>query len=143
MPSGAPGGARRFGTFGGVFTPCTLTILGVIMFLRLGYVVGGAGLWLALLIILISSINGKDIKVSEIVNNLMKTFNNDIARICTASIEELSHVEGIRFEEACQIQGAFELGYRIKSYRRGNHPFITSTEDVVRLTLDMIFLPEE
>ncbi len=29
-----------FGTFGGVFTPCTLTILGVIMFLRFGYVVG-------------------------------------------------------------------------------------------------------
>ncbi len=33
----------RFGTFGGVFTPCTLTILGVIMFLRYGYVVGNAG----------------------------------------------------------------------------------------------------
>ncbi len=33
-----------FGTFGGVFTPCTLTILGVIMFLRFGYVVGNAGL---------------------------------------------------------------------------------------------------
>ena len=26
--------ATGFGTFGGVFTPCTLTILGVIMFLR-------------------------------------------------------------------------------------------------------------
>ena len=33
-----------FGMFGGVFTPCTLTILGVIMFLRFGYVVGNAGL---------------------------------------------------------------------------------------------------
>ncbi len=32
-----------FGTFGGVFTPCTLTILGVIMFLRFGSVVGEAG----------------------------------------------------------------------------------------------------
>ena len=37
-----------FGTFGGVFTPCTLTILGVIMFLRYGYVVGNSGLFLAL-----------------------------------------------------------------------------------------------
>ena len=28
----------RFGTFGGVFTPCVLTIMGVIMFMRTGYV---------------------------------------------------------------------------------------------------------
>ncbi len=40
-----------FGTFGGVFTPCTLTILGVIMFLRFGYVVGNAGLLWALVIL--------------------------------------------------------------------------------------------
>ncbi|MFG0330553.1 MAG: amino acid permease [Phycisphaerales bacterium] len=45
---------NRFGTFGGVFTPCTLTILGVIMFLRLGQVVGNAGVLAAILIILIS-----------------------------------------------------------------------------------------
>lgn len=44
----------RFGTFGGVFTPCTLTILGVIMFLRLGQVVGNAGLWHSLLILLLA-----------------------------------------------------------------------------------------
>lgn len=30
----------KFGTFGGIFTPRTLTILGVIMFLRFGQVVG-------------------------------------------------------------------------------------------------------
>lgn len=41
-----------FGTIGGVFTPCTLTILGVIMFLRFGFVVGEAGIWHALLIVL-------------------------------------------------------------------------------------------
>lgn len=54
MPSTrqAPVAAGRFGTFGGVFTPCTLTILGVIMFLRFGHVVGQAGLWHALLIVL-------------------------------------------------------------------------------------------
>lgn len=43
--------ATGFGTFGGVFTPCTLTILGVIMFLRFGQVVGQSGLIYALLII--------------------------------------------------------------------------------------------
>src|SRR5210317_78110 len=44
----------KFGTFGGVFTPTLLTILGVIMYLRLGWVVGNAGLLGAWLIIIIS-----------------------------------------------------------------------------------------
>lgn len=44
----------RFGTFGGVFTPCCLTILGVIMFMRSGYVVGDGGLVQALLILLLA-----------------------------------------------------------------------------------------
>jgi hypothetical protein len=39
------------GTFAGVFTPSILTILGIILFLRLGYVVGSAGLGRALLIL--------------------------------------------------------------------------------------------
>ena len=34
---------NQFSTFAGVFTPSILTILGVIMFLRAGYVVGEAG----------------------------------------------------------------------------------------------------
>ncbi|MCA9869289.1 MAG: Na-K-Cl cotransporter [Anaerolineae bacterium] len=36
--------SNKFGTFAGVFTPTLLTILGVIMFLREGWVVGNAGL---------------------------------------------------------------------------------------------------
>lgn len=44
----------KFGTFGGVFTPTLLTILGVIMYLRLGWVVGNAGLLGAWLIIILS-----------------------------------------------------------------------------------------
>ena len=43
-----------FGTFSGVFTPTLLTILGVIMYLREGWVVGNAGLLGAWLIILLS-----------------------------------------------------------------------------------------
>jgi len=35
----------EFGTFEGVFTPCTRTILGVILFLRFGQVVGQAGVF--------------------------------------------------------------------------------------------------
>jgi len=47
-------GRAGFGTFGGVFTPCTLTILGVIMFLRFGQVVGNTGIWLGVLVVLLS-----------------------------------------------------------------------------------------
>ncbi|QBA64152.1 amino acid permease [Muriicola soli] len=49
-----PSQLKKFGTFGGVFTPTLLTILGVIMYLRLGWVIGNAGLLGAWLIILIS-----------------------------------------------------------------------------------------
>ncbi|MBF0431349.1 MAG: Na-K-Cl cotransporter [Fibrobacteria bacterium] len=47
---------RRFGTFEGVFTPSLLTILGVIMYLRLGWVVGHAGFGGAILIILLAKV---------------------------------------------------------------------------------------
>ena len=58
MPAASSAPARtspvqraRLGTFGGVFTPSILTILGIILFRRLGYVVGSAGLLYALLML--------------------------------------------------------------------------------------------
>ncbi len=48
--------ARKFGAFSGVFTPSLLAILGVIMFLRLPWIVGHAGLWSTLGIILVAHI---------------------------------------------------------------------------------------
>ena len=47
---------KKFGAFAGVFTPSILTILGVIMYLRLGWVVGEGGLLVTLAIIIISHI---------------------------------------------------------------------------------------
>lgn len=47
---------RRFGTFGGVFTPNVLTILGVIMFLRFGHVVGQSGVIYAIAIVLLAEL---------------------------------------------------------------------------------------
>ena len=47
---------KKFGTFAGVFTPSILTILGVIMYMRLGWVVGNAGLIGTIVIISIAHI---------------------------------------------------------------------------------------
>ncbi|MEA2077483.1 MAG: amino acid permease [Candidatus Marinimicrobia bacterium] len=64
--------ANKFSTFGGVFTPSVLTILGVIMYLRYAQVVGQAGLWGSLLILLaatiISLITG--LSISSISTNM-------------------------------------------------------------------------
>jgi amino acid transporter len=57
MPEGgsaAPAGAR-LGTFAGVFTPSLLTILGIILFLRLGYLVGSSGLRRTLAVIAVAN----------------------------------------------------------------------------------------
>ena len=47
--------ATGLGTFGGVFTPSILTILGVIMYLRFGWVVGNVGLLGTLIIVTLAT----------------------------------------------------------------------------------------
>lgn len=54
MPRTDDGTRRGLGTFGGVFVPNVLTILGVIMFMRTGWVVGQSGLVQAFAILLIA-----------------------------------------------------------------------------------------
>ncbi|HMB93277.1 MAG TPA: amino acid permease [Rhodothermales bacterium] len=65
-------GRKKFGTFGGVFTPTLLTILGVIMYLREGWVIGNAGILGGLLIIslafLITTCTG--LSMSSITTNI-------------------------------------------------------------------------
>ncbi len=54
-PEPEPQPAEKFGMFLGVYTPSVLTILGLIMYLRFGWVVGNVGLPLTLLIVLLAS----------------------------------------------------------------------------------------
>ena len=49
------GSSDGLGTFGGVFTPSILTILGVIMYLRFGWVVGNVGLIGTLIIVTVAT----------------------------------------------------------------------------------------
>lgn len=63
---------KAFGTFSGVFVPTLLTILGVIMYLREGWVVGNAGLLGAWLVILLAfGITGfTGLSLSSIATNI-------------------------------------------------------------------------
>lgn len=51
----SPANSSGLGTFGGVYTPSILTILGVIMYLRFGWVVGNVGLLGTLIIVTLST----------------------------------------------------------------------------------------
>ncbi|NBD38755.1 MAG: amino acid permease [Verrucomicrobia bacterium] len=63
---------HTLGTFAGVFTPSVLTILGIILFLRTGYVVGSAGLGKALIILGIANVIAvlTSVSLSAIATNL-------------------------------------------------------------------------
>ncbi|MGA7281225.1 MAG: Na-K-Cl cotransporter [Acidimicrobiia bacterium] len=52
---GSPASDAKLGTFLGVFTPSILTILGVILYLRTGWVVGNVGLHSAIVIVVIAN----------------------------------------------------------------------------------------
>ncbi|MFH1359485.1 MAG: amino acid permease [Candidatus Omnitrophota bacterium] len=63
---------KRFNTFEGVFTPSLLSILGVIMYLRLGWVIGSVGLGWALVIICLANLItlSTALSLSSIVTNI-------------------------------------------------------------------------
>lgn len=48
------GQAKKYGTFAGVFTPSILTILGVIMYMRLPWIAGQAGLYMVIGIVVVA-----------------------------------------------------------------------------------------
>lgn len=67
-----PKSGGSLGTFAGVFTPSILTILGLVLFLRTGYVVGAAGLSGSLVILLLAVLIAvlTSISLSAIATNL-------------------------------------------------------------------------
>jgi solute carrier family 12 (sodium/potassium/chloride transporter), member 2 len=63
---------KGYGTFGGVFVPTLLTILGVIMYLRLGWVIGNAGLGAGIAIILVALLisGATGLSLSSVTTNI-------------------------------------------------------------------------
>jgi len=105
--SSAPKGT--LGTFAGVFTPSVLTILGIILFLRLGYVVGNAGLGRALLILLLA--NGisvlTSVSLSAIATNLKVRGGGDYYLISRTLGHEFGGALGIVLFLAQSVSIAF------------------------------------
>ena len=83
------------GTFAGVFTPSVLTILGIILFLRLGFVVGGAGLGRALLIIGLANLSSvlTSFSLATIATNLRVILNQlpEAECLVVERINQLTH----------------------------------------------------
>jgi amino acid transporter len=105
----APDSKGTLGTFAGVFTPSILTILGIILFLRLGYVVGNAGLGLALLILLLA--NGisvlTSVSLSAIATNLKVKGGGDYYLISRTLGHEFGGAIGIVVFLAQSVSIAF------------------------------------
>ena len=97
------------GTFAGVFTPSILTILGIILFLRLGYVVGNAGLGLSLLILLLA--NGisvlTSVSLSAIATNIRVKGGGDYYLISRTLGHEFGGAIGIVVFLAQSVSIAF------------------------------------
>ncbi len=107
--SDAPPSGGTLGTFAGVFTPSILTILGIILFLRLGYVVGNAGLGLTLIILLLA--NGisvlTSVSLSAIATNLKVKGGGDYYLISRTLGHEFGGAIGIVVFLAQSVSIAF------------------------------------
>ena len=107
--TGASVSTGTLGTFAGVFTPSILTILGIILFLRLGYVVGHAGLGLTLLILLLA--NGisvlTSVSLSAIATNLKVKGGGDYYLISRTLGHEFGGAIGIVIFTAQSVSIAF------------------------------------
>jgi amino acid transporter len=99
----------NLGTFAGVFTPSILTILGIILFLRLGYVVGNAGLARALIILALA--NGISVlttfSLSAIATNLKVKGGGDYYLISRTLGSEFGGAIGIVLFLAQSVSIAF------------------------------------
>ena len=106
---GTPDSKGTLGTFAGVFTPSVLTILGIILFLRLGFVVGHAGLGLALLIVLLANAISvlTSVSLSAIATNLKVKGGGDYYLISRTLGHEFGGAIGIVVFLAQSVSIAF------------------------------------
>jgi len=97
------------GTFAGVFTPSILTILGIILFLRLGFVVGNAGLGRALVVIALANVISvlTTVSLSAIATNFKVKGGGDYYLISRSLGPEFGGAIGIILFLAQSVSVAF------------------------------------
>jgi DNA repair protein RadC len=82
-------------------------------------------------------------KAAEIAADLLHAFDKSLKEVCTATIYQLTQVNGIGFVKACRIKAGFELWKRTLAYYEED-PVIKSPLDVIRLLApQMMFLKQE
>ena len=106
---------KTFGTLAGVFTPTTLTILGVIMFIRQPWVVGNAGLAGAILIVLLAVVitASTALSLSSITTNVRIGSGGAFSLIAQSLGLEIGGAIGIPFYFAQAVAVAMYIfGFR-------------------------------
>ena len=104
---------NRFGTFGGVFTPSILTILGVIMFMRANFVVGQAGVIGALSILIIAK------SITLLTSSSIAAISTNMRVRGGGSYFIISRVLGVEFGGAIGIALFFALALSVPFYILG------------------------
>ena len=119
---------QKFGTFGGVFTPTMLTVLGAILFLRTGWIVGNAGLGGALLIIGLASVITitTGLAISSIATNIRVRAGGAFSIIAQSLGLEVSGSVSVPFYFAQAIAVAFYVFAFAEGWQRifPGHPQI-------------------
>jgi len=119
---------KKFGTFGGVFTPTMLTVLGAILFLRTGWIVGNAGLGGAILIIGLASLITitTGLSISSIATNIRVRAGGAFSIIAQSLGLEVSGSVSVPFYFAQAIAVAFYVFAFTEGWQRifPDHPQI-------------------
>ncbi|MGB0388686.1 MAG: Na-K-Cl cotransporter [Ardenticatenaceae bacterium] len=117
---------NKFGTFGGVFTPTVLTVLGAIMYLRTGWVVGNAGLLGAWLIMLLANVItfSTGLAISSIATNIRVRAGGAFSIISQSLGLEVGGSVSVPFYFAQAISVAFYIFAFAEGWLRifPNHP---------------------
>ena len=138
---------KLYNTFEGVFKPTLLTILGAIMYLRVGWVVGNAGLLGGLLVVLtaVSITLATGLSLSSIATNTRLPVGGSYAMISKALGLEVGGAIGIPLF-LCQ---AFAVAMYIFGFREGwlsifpHHSALTVDLSVFFLILGVAFISAE